>query len=70
MQRCDKSNSGKDSDDNSESSDDEEHTSIRFNASYGSDNGSGTQVYSDNFFGLVDIPKLHGVFLGSTLKRN
>jgi hypothetical protein len=66
MQRCDKSNSGKDSDDNSESSDDEEHTSIRFNAR----DGSGTQVYSDNFFGLVDIPKLHGVFLGSTLKRN
>lgn len=47
MQRCEKSNSGEDSDDNSGSSDDEENTSIRLNARDGSDNGSGTQVYSD-----------------------
>jgi hypothetical protein len=57
MQRCDNSNSGEDSDDNSESSDDEENTSIRFNGRDGSDNGSGTQVYSDFFFGLVDYSK-------------
>lgn len=54
MQRCDKSNNSEDSDDNSGSSDDEENTSIRLNARDGSDNGSGTQVYSDTLFEVSD----------------
>jgi hypothetical protein len=59
MQRCDNSNSGEDSDDNSESSDDEENTSIRFNGRDGSDNGSGTQVYSDFFFWTCRLFQKH-----------
>lgn len=62
MQRCDRSNSDEDSDDNSGSSDDEENTSIRLIARDGSDTGSGTRVYSDKFQ-IVPLIFLHQIII-------